>query len=1324
MKIISWNCGSASRKAADLLALLAVHRPHLLCVQEGRFTRGTTAALRAEARALGYSLHTSPGGDLGVLVLRGLNFVPLRAESGDEGYTLARYGVQLSATRLLVRHLHADPQSKQARSALFDYLSQDAHGDMVLDVGDFNETLSDRPNLNAVWPQTQTFRRAGHDAEWISTPDGAACSNLLVPLTSTVALDAVPDAQHKPIMVQLNTAVLLRDIFAWNKGQEGEARPWTDPQKQEFQHLFEAGHIDEAWAHWHSCSFGATPYIQTSARRGAWPTGDETDNLNRLFSKVRKLRARGCPKADAEADGLFEKIACAIDCKKTERLEAWREKVSTRSGASAWVKSRLAQRLPPVLDSFRSATLDAAAAARRAAESFAQRWNAGVYQFDRDNATTSSWMTAGIVSSPIVTPPAPRVCPEIDLSAFTDLPVYVAPGRWSPSDILAHSPDGAPGPDGATTSWLRSCHSDSLARLCLLLDAADAGQPPAFWQEARVCLIPKSPDAPPGDLRPITVMSVLYRTWARRHATSINEWMALWCPSGLMGAMPSRSAASASQRAAHAIDLARTRLGAEVYVLTLDQSKCFDRINLDALEAIVQKCNIQSLRVGLHIYRQLSRIMFLHGEPTAYVLKNPTANGLIGIPQGCPIATIYCNLLAVVWLHRMQAILPHATAFSYLDDRMILASSWSDLDAALQATIALDRSVGPELNAGKCACAHAPGAGRVRKKRPAGLLRGIKIKNVIKYLGVDLLVDGRVASPTSAQRERDFIDRVRLVSGLPSVQRDACLCDAVSALYLEGGSIYSKTQLSRMSNAAASALFGSAHQASKRLRARDAAHLVGIGCHRTCPAAAAIVSWVKQAWRHRAAGTISNELWTRIFEQRQRATAGLCKFVVGPLAAIDIQWVSRGCLRCGGDDEARRSFLFFDDTLTFPPADGEAYLKSPQCRRKLHELRDFLRFAVARKLALHRPRDFSGLEHGWHSCPDIRRSAYTAWHHPGGRSLLTGGVWTRSITHAIWSRQQPTLTCPRCHGADEDRAHRLWLCPANQPFLSVLSDKVKQWTGETAVVSWLQARLPPAALRCGLFPATYTGPKEVATAVVAYLSDVNHHANQSAVAERRGQTLPVARPGMFDAAAAASLGRREHAPLPRRSLAERRQQCTIARRESDPVDSLTLAVDGSFDADAALAGWGVIIMQPGVAGPSYLCAPLSLDRSHLHYTGASKFSNNTAELAAIARAADWLVSCAPRPASADLLFDSMWAANMARGIWNPTCNGDAVLYVRSSLERLRDAGITPRWHHVCAHQGHYLNELADEAAKRGAHGHVQLHAACVDFGPGSTAHRR
>eukprot|EP00959_Pyramimonas_sp_CCMP1952_P048277 1007551-Pyramimonas_sp.AAC.1 len=62
------------------------------------------------------------------------------------------------------------------------------------------------------------------------------------------------------------------------------------------------------------------------------------------------------------------------------RLRSWRERISTRSGATRWVKTRVAALQEAVLPSIGEATFASRDLARRVGEPLARRWNAGVHQ--------------------------------------------------------------------------------------------------------------------------------------------------------------------------------------------------------------------------------------------------------------------------------------------------------------------------------------------------------------------------------------------------------------------------------------------------------------------------------------------------------------------------------------------------------------------------------------------------------------------------------------------------------------------------------------------------------------------------------------------------------------------------------------------------------------------------------------------------------------------------------------------------------------------------------------------------------------------------------
>lgn len=155
-------------------------------------------------------------------------------------------------------------------------------------------------------------------------------------------------------------------------------------------------------------------------------------------------------------------------------------------------------------------------------------------------------------------------------------------------------------------------------------------------------------------------------------------------------------------------------------------------------------------------------------------------------------------------------------------------------------------------------------------------------------------------------------------------------------------------------------------------------------------------------------------------------------------------------------------------------------------------------------------------------------------------------------------------------------------------------------------------------------------------------------------------------------------------------------QCVIAQLPGDRVERPTFAFDGSFGEKAG--GWGVILLEPS-GSISARKGPLVLGPPTTDEFLVDNIYNNTAELAAIVAACRWAVTLSPPPRSVNFLFDSLWASCCARGIWRARKNSTVVDAARRALEKLAEMHIDICWSHVRAHRGHFLNDLADLAAK-------------------------
>ncbi len=98
-----------------------------------------------------------------------------------------------------------------------------------------------------------------------------------------------------------------------------------------------------------------------------------------------------------------------------------------------------------------------------------------------------------------------------------------------------------------------------------------------------------------------------------------------------------------------------------------------------------------------------------------------------------------------------------------------------------------------------------------------------------------------------------------------------------------------------------------------------------------------------------------------------------------------------------------------------------------------------------------------------------------------------------------------------------------------------------------------------------------------------------------------------------------------------------------------------------------------------------------------------------AELTAIGEVMHWLLETAPDHGTAPvhLRYDSIYAANIARGIWEPKSNEELAETVRALTSRVMEKRtLTFEW--VRGHSGSHDNELADRAADLGRRGRTSV----------------
>ena len=137
--------------------------------------------------------------------------------------------------------------------------------------------------------------------------------------------------------------------------------------------------------------------------------------------------------------------------------------------------------------------------------------------------------------------------------------------------------------------------------------------------------------------------------------------------------------------------------------------------------------------------------------------------------------------------------------------------------------------------------------------------------------------------------------------------------------------------------------------------------------------------------------------------------------------------------------------------------------------------------------------------------------------------------------------------------------------------------------------------------------------------------------------------------------------------------------------------------------DPQCAGWGfVVIKRCRGAGHEEACevhsafGMVTTDPEHEDFHGAEALTNDTAELAAMIKALQWVALREDRVVAA-ILYDSHYAAHTIQGRAHAATNIATIGIARTWLATARHRSRV-RFEHVKSHVDHKFNERADQLA--------------------------
>ncbi len=393
-------------------------------------------------------------------------------------------------------------------------------------------------------------------------------------------------------------------------------------------------------------------------------------------------------------------------------------------------------------------------------------------------------------------------CPEPDLPDVdgylnkwwkTDSPTWHIP-PLAAEDLLEAlrntNKKTAAGLDGWNANDLRMLPLQAWQDMASLLTLVEEGAPwPQGLEQAAVVLLPKNPGSGPGEQRPIALLSVIYRTWARARGKILRRELHKVLPMAVLGGKPGARVEDIVHELNTHVAYARNR-GLQSAAAFLDLSKAYERIHLDLMQAACIKCGVPQCIWDpmIRMYRAPRRVRVGEAWSRQVVPR-------CGIPAGCPMAVqmmgIY--LSPVIW--QIQSLKPAPSIRTFVDDVTVWqhgigTAIAKDVAAGVGILQEYCLDTGLVLQTAKCMI-------MATRKDTAGALTsqpnlaGFRLSKTVRDLGIDITWSGQEKQPVARRRREAAIQLAAQIRRLPwGVPQKALLVrSAVLAKALWGAAI-------------------------------------------------------------------------------------------------------------------------------------------------------------------------------------------------------------------------------------------------------------------------------------------------------------------------------------------------------------------------------------------------------------------------------------------------------------------------------------------------------------------------------------------------------
>ena len=254
--------------------------------------------------------------------------------------------------------------------------------------------------------------------------------------------------------------------------------------------------------------------------------------------------------------------------------------------------------------------------------------------------------------------------------------------------------NAAPGPDGITAFELQSLPSSLIASLIKVVDSYHDGFP-SWFMAAKVFAAPKGDGVPePSRIRPITVLSQIYRVWAQVICHQALRCLGLSMTPDITGLLPGRGAFLAAYHTQWFFEQAHFQQESCAGV-TLDLVKCFNAINRPRGIAILARLGLPAeiLHMWAQSLHKLTRRWEVCGQCSEVVASS------CGFPEGDVFSVLVMLGVAQCWTIACRQHTCDSTLLSaYADNWSWAVKKVEEIGPILEVTLLWTRIIGLQID--------------------------------------------------------------------------------------------------------------------------------------------------------------------------------------------------------------------------------------------------------------------------------------------------------------------------------------------------------------------------------------------------------------------------------------------------------------------------------------------------------------------------------------------------------------------------------------------------------------------------------------------------